>query len=318
VKYVGCIQFFVILTSLQIFLAGQGFAEDAMTEPMPAEPPQWTVGIGIPIGLEIHDVSASSSTGFVGSPSRIWDDLGQLQLLRAPSSGDARVTGVTFGGELEIMSPRIFDTFGQPRIFARSALEMNLAADTTPTAEGGIGPIRPPSDASGNPPASFTERSILGQGSKGLYKVDRLQIRVGAGVAFSLVFMDRPLRIKPSIEYLRREAEMRGTVNRAIALPGAPPLLTSIDQTRIEGVRTTAKRIFHAIGPGLELEMDTGRLGPLVVSVFGGFRALRFLGTRKEEMKGQTSAGEDVTFNFELDQWLYRADTGLRFRWQPE
>jgi len=284
VKYVGCIQFFVILTSLQIFLAGQGFAEDATAEPMPAEPPQWTVGIGIPIGLEIHDVSASSSTGFVGSPSRIWDDLGQLQLLRFPSSGDARVTGVTFGGELEIMSPRIFDTFGQPRIFARSALEMNLAADTIPTAEGGIGPIRPPSDASGNPPSSFTERSILGQGSEGLYKVDRLQIRVGAGVAFSLVFMDRPLRIKPSIEYLRREAEMRG----------------------------------HAIGPGLELEMDTGRLGPLVVSVFGGFRALRFLGTRKEELKGQTSAGEDVTFNFELDQWLYRADTGLRFRWQPE
>ena len=317
-KYVGSIKFFITLTFLQVFLAGQGFAEDATAEAIQAEPSPWTVGIGIPIGLEIHDVRASSSTGFVGSPSRVWDDLGQLQLLRPASSGDVRVTGVTFGGELEIVSPRISDTLGQPRIFARSALEMNLAADTKPTAEGGIGPIRLPLDASGNPPSSFPERSILGQGSEGLYKVDRLQIRVGAGVAFSLVFMDRPLRIKPSVEYLRRESVMRGSLNRAIALPGTPPLLTSIDQTRIEEVRTSAKRIFHAIGPGLELEMDTGRIGPLVVSVFAGFRAFHFLGTRKEEMKGQTSAGEDVTFNFELDAWLYRADTGLRFRWQPE
>ena len=311
-KCVGCIRFFVVLASLQVLLAGQGFAEDAR-----AERTRWTIGIGIPIGLEIHDVSASSLTGFVGSPSRIFDDFGQLQFLRRPSSGKARVTGVTFGGELEITSPSVFDGIGEPRFFARSALEMNLSADTIPTAEGGIGEIRLPLDASGNPPNAFNASSVLGQGSEGLYKVDRLQIRAGAGVAFSFVFLDRPIRIKPSIEYLRRTAVMRGAVNRVIQLPGTPPLITSLDDTRIEMVRTSAKRRFHAIGPGLELEMETGRAGPFVVSAFAGFRAYRFLGTRKEQLNGETSAAEPVTFDFELDQWLYRADTGLRFRWQP-
>lgn len=311
-KCAGCIRFCVILTSLQVLLAGLGSAEDVKTGQT-----QWTIAIGIPIGLEIHDVSANSVTGFVGSPSRIFDDLGQLQLLRRPSSGKSRVTGVTFGGELEITSPSIFDGMGQPRIFARSALEMNLSADTIPTSEGGIGEIRLPLDASGNPPNAFRASSVLGQGTEGLYKVDQLQIRVGAGVAFSFIFLDRPIRIKPSIEYLRRRAVMRGDLNRVIQLPGTPPLITSLDQTRIEMVRTSAKRRFHAIGPGLELEIDTGRIGPVVVSLFTGFRAYRFLGTRKERLKGATSVGEPVTFDFELDQWLYRADTGLRFRWQP-
>jgi len=315
VKCVDCIQFVVLLTSLQVLLVGRGFAEDANTS---AEPSQWSIAIGIPIGLEIQDVDADSETGFIGSPSRIWDDFGRLALLRPSSSGDSRVTGATFGGELEIMSPRIVDTIGRPRLFVRSALEMNLSSDTIPTAEGGIGPIRLPLDASGNPPAAFPASSVLGQGSKGLYKVGRAQVRVGAGVAFGFVFMDRRIRIKPSIEYISRKATMRGSVNRVIALPGAPLFLTSLDQARIEEVRTSAKRTFHGLGPGLELEVETGQLGPLVVSLFSGFRAYRFLGTHKEQLNGQTSAGERVTFNFEIDDWLYRADTGIRFRWQPE
>lgn len=311
-KCIGCIQFSIILASLQVILVGQGFADEAKTEPT-----RWAIGVGVPVGLEIHDVSASSRTGFIGTPSRVWDDLGQLQFVRSWTSGDSRVTGITFGGELEITSPIVFDTAGQPRLFARSALEMNLASDTKPATEGGLGPIRLPLDASGNPPPTFTVNSVLGQGTEALYKVDRLQIRMGAGIAFGFVFNDRPIRIKPSIEYLRRESVMRGAVNAVIQLPGTPPVLTSLDQTRIELVRTSAKRIFHGLGPGLELEMDAANVGPFVVSLFTGFRAYHFLGTRDERLKGETSAGEPVTFDFELDEWLYRADTGFRFRWQP-
>ena len=303
----------ILITSLQALIAGQGFAEDVQ-----AEPTQWSVGIGIPIGLQINDVKANSRTGFIGSPSRVFDDLGQLQFVRSWSTGDSRVTGVTFGGDLEIVSPTVFDVLGQPKFFARSALEMNLAADTKPATEGGIGPVRLPTNAAGEPPPTFTVNSVLGQGTEALHKVHRLQVRVGAGMAFSFVFNDRPIRIKPSIEYLRHGTEMRGAVNAVIQLPGTPPLLTSLSQTRIEEVRTTAKRTFHGIGPGLELELETGQLGPLAVTVYGGFRAYRFLGTRDEKLKGQTSAGEPVEFEFEIDKWLYRADTGLRFRWQPE
>ena len=45
-KCIGCIQFSIILTSLQVILVGQGFADDTKTEPA-----QWAIGVGIPIGL---------------------------------------------------------------------------------------------------------------------------------------------------------------------------------------------------------------------------------------------------------------------------
>jgi hypothetical protein len=59
-----------------------------------------------------------------------------------------------------------------------------------------------------------------------------------------------------------------------------------LDVRRGPGIRRVTlvgngDRTFHGLGPGLELELEVGRFGPLGVSVFAGADAYRILGERK-------------------------------------
>ena len=86
-------------------------------------------------------------------------------------------------------------------------------------------------------------------------------------------------------------------------------------------------------GPGLDLEMDTGRFGPLGTSLFLGARFYRILGNRKIELSDSQSFPQEfladgvtpadglgpvetnARFRFEVDPWNYRVGIGLRFYW---
>lgn len=283
---------------------------------------RWLVSLGIPLAVEVMDVSATSRTGAIVSPSRLRDDLGLTNVpLRPRSSGEVRITAAVTGGELELDTPEIPLAYLPFRFFLRGAVEVNLAADTTPNAEGALGPIELPLDASGNPPRFFSENAVLGQGSRGVVEMNRLELRSGAGMVFSTEFRGRPLRIKPSVEYLRRKLDFTGGVNRVVQLPGTgqgiPNRISSLDETRIEIVSLSDKRTFHGLGPGLELELDVARAGQFVVSLSAGFKAFHFLDGRDVKLTGADNVGEQVTFDFELDQWVFRGDTGIRVRWQP-
>ena len=78
----------------------------------------------------------------------------------------------------------------------------------------------------------------------------------------------------------------------------------------------------HGIGPALEAELDAARIGPIVSSILIGFNAYHFLGDLEETVTGTANSGstapETATYRIEFDQWAYRAETGIRFRWQPE
>lgn len=77
------------------------------------------------------------------------------------------------------------------------------------------------------------------------------------------------------------------------------------------------------IGPSLDIEMDTGRLGPLSTSLFLGARFYRIVGGRKVKFDSEVETFDDVLgqdsavghFNFEVDEWMYRIGVGLRFQW---
>jgi hypothetical protein len=92
---------------------------------------------------------------------------------------------------------------------------------------------------------------------------------------------------------------------------------------------------FDGIGPGLEIEMEVGKFGPIGASLFIGGAAYKILGKRDVSFANSVSfeAGEPVgvlpggdgldlgadTYNgdwsYEVDPWLYRARVGLRFQW---
>ena len=120
----------------------------------------------------------------------------------------------------------------------------------------------------------------------------------------------------------------------------------------------SSTRVYHGVGPGLELEMDTGRVGPFVVSIYSGMRAYHFSGDdlsvkfvaqndRNDEFTldgldpgpgnnvegrnenlfrncnvpttpGQETPCESTSFSFEKESWAYTGHVGLRFRFSPE
>lgn len=116
-------------------------------------------------------------------------------------------------------------------------------------------------------------------------------------------------------------------------------------------------KVYHGIGPGLELELDTGRLGSVQVSLYGGMRAYRFMGDLELNARAQNdpqtnnyTTGDPITgpfgpgsnaeqnnvnyerncavgdatqceyadFYFEKERWAYTGHLGIRFRWSPE
>jgi hypothetical protein len=79
---------------------------------------------------------------------------------------------------------------------------------------------------------------------------------------------------------------------------------------------------FNGIGPGVDVEMDTGRYGPLGVSLFMGGRAYAIVDDRTISFGAEETFDDQVgtdravgRFEVEVDRWIYRAHVGIRFHW---
>jgi hypothetical protein len=156
-------------------------------------------------------------------------------------------------------------------------------------------------------------------------------------VAFPLRIGKRQLRIKPSVGWINYKVEAEGLVVDAACnppdqctdvegfIPGFPipgflreTILTANDSQR-----------FNGIGPGLDIEMDTGRFGPLGVSLFLGARAYYIVDDRtfafgtaetfNDELRAPLVPVTDdlavAGFEVEVDPWMWRAHVGIRFHW---
>jgi len=84
----------------------------------------------------------------------------------------------------------------------------------------------------------------------------------------------------------------------------------------------SGSRRFNGVGPGLDVEMDTGRYGPLGVSLFLGGRAYYIPGDRSFSFATSQSfddpVGMDVAgaqFGVDIEPWMFRAHVGIRFLW---
>lgn len=308
------VQFICVSIFSVVILAGSSLR--ALAEDRPPEVERWLPAIGLSIGLEIYDISASSITNGLNAPFRSTEE----SPLRPASNGDIRVTASTVDTDFSLMAPAFLSLPGKPRFFVHGNIQLNLAADTVPTSEGARGSIRVPRDGTGTPVSLFDAAGILGQGTKTQIKYDRIQYRAGAGVAFTIDTQDRRFRIKPSIEYTRREIEVLGGATRVVQLPGTPPSITVLDETtvRVETIDLKRKRTLHGVGPGLEVEFDVRRTGPTILTLFAGASAYYFIGDLEDDLVGISSVDETLRLHFEYDRWTYRANIGFRFRWQPE
>jgi hypothetical protein len=185
--------------------------------------------------------------------------------------------------------------------------------------------------------------AVNGTGSRTNAEIDTLVFGASLGVAFPLKVGKRQLRLKPSVGWINYKVEADGIVVDAECdtlapfngkctnftpvqgLPQAPGFLR---ETRLSD---SASQRFNGIGPGLDIEIDTGRYGPLGISLFMGGRAYAILGDRTislaavENFTDQLSdPGVDppvmtdratAQFEVEVDPWIFRAHVGIRFHW---
>lgn len=242
------------------------------------------------------------------------------KILPDEEGNDTSITPLV-GASLELMTPSLIDGFLRPRLFVRGdaaaafGFERKIAGAESPGAfalPDGI-TLRPGETAETFP---LPELSIKGQGSRAKYQVRRLVVSGAAGFALSLDVFDRRLRIKPSFEYLRQEVDLIGAVHRAVGL--AEPSGLSLANFRLLTLTRVEKQVQEGFGGGLELEVDTARLGPFQTSVYAMGRVVRFVGDLEETLTATNEYGETASWHFDPEKTLWRTGVGFRLRWLPE
>ena len=223
-----------------------------------------------------------------------------------PASDTSRMMTPYFSLAAELMTPALLPVWGSPRALAHVDIGYSFGFDRGITRIGS--PLDrmelpfPPSELiTFVPPGYNSEQEMVGQGAKLTANVDSLLVGAGFGIAFTFELGDRTFRFKPTVEYLREEIEIAGTLRQAArttffspprdASGWTPQTPIFGPQVNLEDVKTPADagfreinidgrstRVYHGVGPGLELEMDTGRVGPFTVSLYSGMRAYHFSG----------------------------------------
>jgi hypothetical protein len=226
------------------------------------------------------------------------------------------------------------------------ASDRDLAVEGNPSCVRGPEPTAPcatkePTDVNGDPVRrqAFDGNNANGQGTSTIATVDTLVFGANLGVAFPVEFMDRQLRIKPSIGWINYKVEVDGLVVNAacaarVQIPGLPNQFMggctdTIDSTGTthEGFLRQPERLaasdsqrFNGIGPGVDVEMDAGQLGPFGVSLFLGGRAYAVLGDRDISFSAtqfyDDQLGTDeatALYEVKVDPWMFRGHVGIRF-----
>jgi hypothetical protein len=235
-----------------------------------------------------------------------------LQITPSTASNDTNIVpGV--GAGIELMTPRLIEGFLSPRLFARGEAELTFGFERNVAGERKPGPFF--TDPLKPTEFDVAEQSVGGQGSRAKLQTRPLVFGAGLGAAFTTTIFQRTIRVKPSVEYLYEEVDLVASVRRAVKLEDPTPDLSGF---RLITLEADDRQTLHAFGGGLEIEADTGRIGPFVLALFLNGRGYRFTGNLNHTLTDTNERGETATWRFELDPWAWRAGVGARFRWVPE
>jgi len=248
----------------------------------------------------------------------------QLQLVPDTSSSDVGI-GMVFGASLEVMSPRLTEQFLSPRVFAHADANLVLAFERNLAGERNPGRFGLPATGGGQDPLEVV---VTGQGSRAKTEVQPFLFSAGLGTAFTTTFFDRTVRIKPSFEYMWQQQKLIGQAHRAVKQEQdrPPPAEDPIVDFRFATVNGDRIEDQHGLGIGVEIEADSGRIGPIVFSPFLWGRGYHIVGDTEYELlvnnsdpNGVSAAGvpESVTYRYDFNPWVWRAGAGIRLRFVP-
>ena len=236
-----------------------------------------------------------------------------------PSSGDDMLLDPAVGASFELMTPGLALLPGRPRLFAHGDFEWTFASSVGLVREGAPGPFSIPPVVPANPGETrvIPALAIGNQGARTEAELGSVLAGAGAGVALTLDLGGRRLRVKPSVEYLFHRVRVSGIVRHVAGRRVIDDSGQFLEDFTFFTLRDDEERTFHSLGGGLELEMDTIRLGPFVTALFLRGQVLRIMGDRDFELSASDGTNT-ARWSAEVDPTLYRAQAGLRFRYLPD
>lgn len=308
---------------------------------------RWVPSIALTGGGGFQDVEAAQmsmcETGGVGDPlSGIQDCIGPSggatpgpAPLRRPESGSDHSVFPFVGATLQLSSPSIEFLPGRPSVFVSGELNLVFPPVRNVVNEANAGTITIPPDVTSGL-MGLPATGLQGVGSRTSSEIRTVRWGAGAGLAFPFEFLGRQLRVKPSANWTHFEVDVEGLLVAGLKddpMPGfGPPFSPNLRDVTLEGRSTI---VVDGIGPGLELEMDVGDIGPFGASVFINANGYRVLGDRDTRIAvtctppDPACTGSYLTveglpdgipvdtytaeWSYEVDPWLYDAEVGLRF-----
>ncbi len=274
---------------------------------------RWVPALGFVLGIAGNGIEGYLETTDVLGPQDT-DPTGanpvQPLIEGAPASADTNMIIPSFGASLELMTPAWKRIGGRPRAFGRFDVSYAFGPDYQVPSLGNPGEF----EVSGNF-GGITEARVLGQGARTTARSGPLLLAAGAGLAFTVYFEDRPLRFKPSVEYMRHELEVEGYLHRAVQQANAH---SSLDEFREVELYASDSTIHHMLGPGFEVDMDAVRTGDFVFAPYIGFKAMLLLDDDRTVVSDSNEFDEAAVFTINPDRWTIGATVGVRVRWSPE
>lgn len=280
------------------------------------------------IALEVGGFGHSGKGNVFGGPldtSRRTPDIrppptdGPTQVVDDDRSREDVISALV-GGNFELMTPKLADGFGKPRLFMDVSILAALTNEVGMARNGDVEEMRFPDDLGST--ALVGENVIVGIGNIVSAQHQGPQIRAGLGAAFTYDFGTERVRLKPSVMYARVPLDVSAKANRAVRLANNPGPVFERDFRLIE-LQDSQSEVYHGIGPALEIEYETGdRLGPFLMTLFIEGSATYLFGdmrTRLQQFNSDPLSPEEfVRWTYTQDRWMWGATTGLRFRWVPK
>ena len=164
---------------------------------------------------------------------------------------------------------------------------------------------------------AFGENEANGQGMRTVAQLDQLTWGAKLGVSFSFEVRGRELRVKPSIGYIHYKIGVKGFLVDPTCGPGPRSTTTCTDTYNPVTLVKTFDAVplresvlsgsdsgkFDGIGPGIDLELQTGRLGPLGTALFLGIHGYYQPGDRDIAFSATRSFSDDFGNDVDSAQW---------------
>ena len=307
---------------------------------------QWVPSLAVTSGVTMQDQSATQASYLYDAQAA---DPTQPTPLREPDFGADRAVSPFVGGAIELMTPSVFPRL---RFFASGEVLPVFAPERHLTDEGQASRISgpevnsviakqednehftdPPDQPRANP---FGAIDAKGQGMRSNAQVDELSYGAKVGLSFSFQYRGRQMRLKPSVGWYRYKLGVKGYMvnpacnpaNRCTNTYNTDGVQLSHGFLREAILKGSDSGVFDGVGPGVDLEMDAGRFGPIGTSLFigiGGYyipgdRDIDF-GARKTFDPSTDELGADTNtakWHTRVEPWIYRGGIGIRFQWLGE